>query len=291
MSAANDDAGRERKRLRPDDDAANFVYTGQENVPGGVICVRIHPSIKVIRARAFFRQTRLMSVELHDGLEVIEEQAFQGCGSLQEMLFPPSVRAIKDFAFCWCSGLTAAIFNDGLEVIETGAFYGCAFERIDIPPSVKAIKCFAFRDCSGLTTAILNDGLEEIGEGAFSQCAFESIVIPPTVKEIDETAFRWCSNLTSVQFCDEIEEFVSGELMRHWWNHGVHEKCLSTYCLLIRFNIPKCVGLVRSITLQTNIHGMLERIPFISPESLNAHFDSIDSKLYAYERGMWISVK
>ena len=94
MSAANDDAGRERKRLCLDDDAANFVYNGQENVPDGVIRVKIHPFIKVIRARAFFRPTRLMSVELHDGLEVIEEQAFQGCGSVREMLFPPSVRAI-----------------------------------------------------------------------------------------------------------------------------------------------------------------------------------------------------
>ena len=280
-----------------------------------------------------------MSVELHDGLEVIEKEAFEECRSLREMLFPPSVRAIKEGAFCWCSVLTTAILNDGLEVIRGGAFKGCVLVSIDIPPSVRLIEEGAFRDClglttailndglevigpwafglcrsligidippsvraikdhanqdcSGLTTAILNDGLEEIGEGAFSQCAFESIVIPPTVKEIDETAFRWCSNLTSVQFCDEIEEFMSGELMRHWWNHGVHEKCLSTYCLLIRFNIPKCVGLVRSITLQTNIHGMLERIPFtfISPESLNAHFDSIDSKLYAYERRMWISVK
>jgi hypothetical protein len=35
--------------------------------------------------------------------------------------------------------------------------------------------------------------------------------------------------------------------------------------------------------LQTNIHGMLERIPSISPKRLNAHFCSIDSKLPANE--------
>ena len=52
--SANDDAGSERKRLRLDDDAANFVYTGQENVPDSVIHVRVHASIKVIRATAFF---------------------------------------------------------------------------------------------------------------------------------------------------------------------------------------------------------------------------------------------
>jgi hypothetical protein len=61
-----------------------------------------------------------MSVELHDGLEVIEKEAFEECRSLREMLFPPSVRAIKEGAFCWCSVLTTAILNDGLEVIGGG---------------------------------------------------------------------------------------------------------------------------------------------------------------------------
>ena len=135
--SANDDAGSERNGARLDDDAANFVYTGQENVPDGVIHVRIHPSIKVIRARAFLRRSRLINVELHDGLEVIEEWAFSYCTSLREILFPPSVRAIKDWAFYNCSALTTAILNDGLEEIGERAFARCALERIDIypPPS------------------------------------------------------------------------------------------------------------------------------------------------------------
>jgi hypothetical protein len=52
-----------------------------------------------------------MSVELHNGIEVIEEEAFYECRSLREMLFPPSVRAIKAWAFLNCSGLTTAILN------------------------------------------------------------------------------------------------------------------------------------------------------------------------------------
>jgi hypothetical protein len=93
---------------------------------------------------------------------------------------------------------------------------------------------------------ILNDGLEEIGYRAFEGCALERIDILPSVREIDAAAFKECSNLLTVRFCDEIEEFVSGESMRHWWNNGVHEKCLSTYCLLVRFNIPERLGLVRA---------------------------------------------
>jgi hypothetical protein len=80
--SANDDAGSERKRLRLDDDAANFVYTGQENVPDGVIHVQVHAPIKVIRAKAFFPQSLMIGVELHDGIEVIKKQAFYDCRSL-----------------------------------------------------------------------------------------------------------------------------------------------------------------------------------------------------------------
>jgi len=132
--SANDDAGSERKRLRLDDDAACFVYTGQANVPDGVIRVRVHPSITVIRAKAFFQQSRLISLELHNGIEVIEEEAFCDCRSLREMLFTPSVRAIKAEAFLNCSGLTTAILNDGLEEIGERAFRFCWLVRIDIPP-------------------------------------------------------------------------------------------------------------------------------------------------------------
>jgi hypothetical protein len=121
------------------------------------------------------------------------------------------------------------ILNDGLEVIGDQAFQGCVFVRIGIPPSVRAIRGGAFAGCSGLTTAILNDGLEEIGGRVFEGCALVQIVILPAVREIDETAFEDCSNLTTVRFSDKIEEFVSSGLMRDWWNHGVHEKCLSTY--------------------------------------------------------------
>jgi hypothetical protein len=155
--------------------------------------------------------------------------------------------------------------------------------RIDLPPSVRAIKKWAFCNCSGLTTAILNDGLEEIGRGAFRGCALEWIDIPPSVREIDEMAFKDCSNLLTVRFCDEIGEFVSGESMRHWWNNGVHEKCLSTYCLLVRFNIPERLGLVRATQWHDSIHGMLMRIPFISKNGMDSYFRSMDSKLYAYE--------
>ena len=118
-------------------------------------------------------------------------------------------------------------------------------------------------------------------------CVLVRFGIPPAVRVIDETAFEDCSNLTTVRFCDEIEEFVSSGPMWDWWNHGVHEKCLSTYCFLVQFNIPQRLRLVRARMWQTNIHGMLMHIPSICPglsrNCLDLYFDSIDSKLSVYE--------
>ena len=97
--SANNDAGRERKRLCLGDDAANFVYTNLEDyVPDGVIHVRVHPSIKVIPPRAFYRRRGLTTAILNNGLEEIGERAFWGC-VLVCINIPPSVRAIKNYAF------------------------------------------------------------------------------------------------------------------------------------------------------------------------------------------------
>ena len=99
--SANNDAGSERNGARLDDDAASFVYTSQNYVPHGVIRVRVHPSIKVIRARTFFQQARLIGVELHDGIEVIEKEAFYDCRSLREILFPPLRQGDRGFGIPW----------------------------------------------------------------------------------------------------------------------------------------------------------------------------------------------
>jgi hypothetical protein len=142
------------------------------------------------------------------------------------------------------------IFSVRLEEIGERSFKGCVFVRIDIPPSIRAIKEGALKDCSWLITAILNNGLEEIGKRAFKRCAFVRIVIPSAIREIDEMAFKECLNLMTVRFCGEIGEFVSGGAMRDWWNHGVHEKCLSTYIFLVGFNILQRSCMINNVADQ-----------------------------------------
>jgi hypothetical protein len=56
---------------------------GQQVVPDDVIHVIIDRIVKIIPERAFFGRRSLVSVETHDGVEKIEQGAFQGCRSLR----------------------------------------------------------------------------------------------------------------------------------------------------------------------------------------------------------------
>ncbi len=242
-------------------------------------------AVKAIEQDAFQGCLQLTIVNLGEGLEEIGRGAFQSCMSLHEIVIPPTVKAIKEAAFFFCKQLTVVNLGEGLEEIGGDAFYECSsLHEIIIPPAVKAIKEYTFHRCSQLTTVNLGEGLQKIGKKAFWECAsLQSITIPCAVTKIHKKAFHRCTSLTSVVFCDEIEEFVTADSMREWWNHGVHEMCLSTYCFLVRCNVLTRLGLVRPGKWQTNIHGMLRRIPSIPPKGLMTYYDSIDSKLSLYD--------
>ena len=241
-------------------------------------------TVKTIKAGAFGTCFGLTTVTLSEGLEEIGDEAFEFCESLEEIVIPNTVKAIHRLAFSMCMGLTNVTLGEGLEEIGDMAFENCALQRIVIPPSVKAINQYAFCGCSWLTAVTLSDGLEEIGDAAFGYCALlQRIVIPSTVREIHDRSFRRCSSLTNVIFSDEIEEFVSCEAMRDWWNRGIHKNSLRTYCLLVKYDIPERLGLVRVRRWQMNIYKMLSLIPTIHPRGMNEYFVFIESNLSTYE--------
>jgi hypothetical protein len=216
---------------------------------------------------AFLCLYQVTRVILGDGLKEIEKRAIRRYHRLCEIVIPPSVKMIKKGAFESCNRLTRVNLNEGLEMIGKGAFEHCtSLPEISIPSTVKAIQGRAFCRCSQLTTVNLGEGLEEIEESAFGECtSLHKISIPSTVKRIHHLAFKGSSNLTNILFCDEIEEFVTGESMREWWNHGVHQYSLITYCFMKKFNFPERLGLLPVMQWQENIHGMLRIIPTISP--------------------------
>ena len=133
-----------------------FVYLGGvQVVPDDVIHVRIHRSVKIIPEGAFEGREHLLSVETHNEIEKVEEDAFNGCRSLKGIKLP-GVREIERMAFYYCTSLTDVIFGNKLETIGQYAFYYCPLQNIKMP-TVRTIEKCAFGDCKQLTDVELPD--------------------------------------------------------------------------------------------------------------------------------------
>ena len=97
------------------DHADVFVYMGGE-VPDDVPHVRVHKSVKITITQYAFRHS-LVSIEMHDGVEIIKNDAFYGCLALRRIKLS-SVSVIEENAFYECWALEDVEFGDKLEIIE-----------------------------------------------------------------------------------------------------------------------------------------------------------------------------
>jgi hypothetical protein len=141
-----------------------------------------------------------MSVEIHNWIEVIKEEAFWACTSHGKILTPPAIRAIKNQAFFDCLRLTTANLNNGLVEIGVAVFFlihiSCTHHN---PPTARKTKNGAFYGCSGLTTVILNNGVLEIKAYAFKQCtSLVRIASPLAIRAIKDWSFDGCLGSTTV---------------------------------------------------------------------------------------------
>jgi hypothetical protein len=143
-----------------------IVYSGQGSIPRDVTRVKVHPSVKVIHPRGFYRCSELTNVELPEGLKEIGEYAFYLCLSLHAIVIPPFVKVIDKWAFTGCVALTNVELPEGLEEIREEAFCGCrSLHRIVIPQSVTEIDRKAFSFCHRLMRVEFCEEIESFVSG------------------------------------------------------------------------------------------------------------------------------
>ena len=92
------------------------VYMGEggPSFPCDAVRVRVHPSVTVIPGNAFCH-SQLKEVELHDGIESIEQYAFSYCHKFSAFRTPPLVTLVSKGVFAACN-----IFS--LELNESTVF-------------------------------------------------------------------------------------------------------------------------------------------------------------------------
>ena len=175
-------------------------------------------SVVAIDNAAFANSTGLTSLQLPEGLQRIEDEAFRGCKHLCDTLFIPcSLRWIGIDAFRSCSSLPAVVWNaqccDGerrdynycfsecrnLHSVSVGdgvttlpeALFGFIenLQQATLPPSLTHIPDRLFESDNQLSHITLPDSLRSIGNKAFSACRFSQLDFPATLQTIGSEAF------------------------------------------------------------------------------------------------------
>lgn len=103
-----------------------------------------------------------------DGVASIQDDAFNYCPDLSNVVIPDSVTSIGDQAFWGCSSLTAVTLPNSIMNIGYGIFAHCDnLKTVTIPASVTIIKEHAFLGCNDLTNVCFFGNAPSIDDSAF----------------------------------------------------------------------------------------------------------------------------
>lgn len=128
--------------------------------------VKIPSTVSNLGTHAFVDCDKLTTVEL--GVTTISASTFARCLSLNSVA-ATNIIEIGENAFSGCGALEEFAFTSSLKTIGNSAFQASGLKTIDfsVAESLDSIGAWAFAQCKSLTAAVMNDKTSKIGEGAF----------------------------------------------------------------------------------------------------------------------------
>ena len=125
------------------------------------------PSFTKIIETGAFKESNISAVFIQEGLESINDGAFERCEDLFHIRFPNSLRHIGAYCFLGCRSL----------------------ESITIPYNVKVIEAQCFEQCNMLSNVTLHDDIKEIRIEAFCASNIKKIKLPQKLETLAPMAF------------------------------------------------------------------------------------------------------
>ena len=157
------------------------------------------------KKRIISGSSRLMDVEIPEGVVSIEYDAFSGT-HIRSVKLPSSLKKLGDSSFKDCTHLEKIDFGTGLTKIGSNTFYGCkGLKKIVLPAQIEEIHRNVFQN-SGITEAVLNQNLLEIGPSAFYGTNIKEITIPNN--HMKTSYFSFGNKLSKIKMCEFNENII-----------------------------------------------------------------------------------
>lgn len=149
--------------------------------------------ITSINPNAFDANTKVTSITLPDSLEIIDENAFEGCNSLQYVYANDNCKLTKisSNAFKDCNNLKEIVIPSNVDTIDGYAFYNC-FNLVNVEFKTNLLSLipeYCFANCNSLENIKLPNGITDIGQYAFYQTALKEFKLSSSIERIEDYAF------------------------------------------------------------------------------------------------------
>ena len=168
--------------------------------------IDIPDGVTGIEDNAFMGYKSLEEVTIPESVTYIGTSAFDGCSKLKSIIIPKGVDEINMLAFNECTNLIEVVLPEDIICIGLYAFNECTkLTKINLPDSISTISSKAFRGCMSLTNITLPSGINVISGSTFEGCKnLETISIPESVTEIEASAFEECEKLTMIHIPKDV---------------------------------------------------------------------------------------
>lgn len=194
------------------------------------------PNILEKIERVCFKGSSLVSIEIPDSVEEIEESAFYECKSLNNIKLPKNLKNLNDMLFRDCENLEKVILPETIEKIESNVFSGCTslsfnkkdgikyigtnnnpyfamislddenrVENIVTDEETKVIASWFMYYQSYVKSFVLSNKIKIIPNHCFIGSKINKITLPENLIEIGSFAFAHCSSLKNIVIPSTVE--------------------------------------------------------------------------------------
>lgn len=199
------------------------VRSGAFDEQSGVRRIEFSETCVFLEERAFAGCDTLEEVVLPEGLETLEAETFADCGSLRSVVIPASVKLIRSGAFRGCTALEHVELQNPQASVFEDAFEGCPFSlpepdrgSVQLEFTVDKKNRATITGFSGagerieIPALISGHPVVAIAKDVFAgHMELREIILPDTVTAIPGDAFRGCTGLERLHLSNSLSKMTS----------------------------------------------------------------------------------